>query len=98
MVHVVTRPSEETEQKFSERSLRSWSCHFTCHTGSVCFPVLTVHCRIGRFTLFRTSYTITLPSYRPTASRLGWCGWKSRHITPESVVNVYSGWLGFFNE
>ena len=63
----------------------------TCHTGSVCLPVLTVDAKIGRLILFRTSYTRTVPSYRPTASRLLCCGWKSRHMTPDSVVKVYSG-------
>ena len=98
MVQRVTRPSEDTEVNFKSFSLRSCGCHFTCHTGSVCFPVFTSHCRMGRFILLRTSYTSTEPSYRPTASKLECCGWKSRHITPLSVVNAYSGWLGFFSE
>mmetsp|Transcript_30049 Transcript_30049/g.74552 ORF Transcript_30049/g.74552 Transcript_30049/m.74552 type:complete len:318 (+) Transcript_30049:163-1116(+) len=97
MVHSVTRPSLLTLKKLRDL-LRSSSCHDTCHTGSVCLPFFTVHCRMGRFSLLRTSYTITVPSYSPTASRLLCCGWKSKHITPLSVVNVYSGWLGFLSE
>jgi hypothetical protein len=48
--------------------------------------------------LFLTSYTNTLPSYRPTHNKELCCGWKSRHITPLSVVNAYSGCDGFFRE
>jgi hypothetical protein len=53
---------------------------------------------MGRFILFLTSYTNTDPSYRPTANNEECEGWKSRHITPLSVVNAYSGWEGFFSE
>eukprot|EP00966_Prymnesium_polylepis_P153183 3538561-Prymnesium_polylepis.1 len=43
------------------------TCQATSQTGSVCLPVLTVDWYIGVMLSSRTSYTATVPSYRPTA-------------------------------
>ena len=97
MVQRVTRPSEDTEVNLNpSRSGPRLPLHLP-HRVRV-LPRLHVALRMGRFILLCTSYTSTEPSYRPTASKLECCGWKSRHITPLSVVNAYSGWLGFFSE
>ena len=41
----------------------------TCHTGSVCFPVLAVDLYRGLEPLSLSVYTATVPSYNPTAMR-----------------------------
>jgi hypothetical protein len=39
IIQFATRPSLEMEKKLSSLA-KSSSCQYTCHTGSVCFPVL----------------------------------------------------------
>ena len=39
MIQLATRPSVLMEKKLSSLA-RSASCQYTCHTGSVCLPVL----------------------------------------------------------
>merc|ERR1719324_143793 len=99
IVHVVTRPSEETELK-----LRFWStsssCHSTLHTGSVCLPVLAVE-RTSGDSLLRLrlrSNTATDPSYMPAASSDACFGCTSIAITPLLVGSMYSGCDGFLSE
>ena len=41
----------------------------SCHTGSVCFPVLAVDLYRGLEPLSLSVYTATVPSYNPTAMR-----------------------------
>lgn len=67
-------------------SIQDQTCQKISQTGSVCLPVAAVEEYKG-FVGRRTSKTLTEPSYEPTASRLGCCGWKSRHITPVSPSN-----------
>ena len=52
---------------------------------------------MGSLAFVRTSYTATVPSYMPATNRAVCTGWKSRHMTPESVTNLYSGYAVFFS-
>ena len=70
----------------------------TCHTGSVCLPVLAVLWYRGFRSFLVRLNTPTEPSQKPTATRYGCSGWISKHITPLSVGQMNSGNDGFFME
>mmetsp|Transcript_32901 Transcript_32901/g.75262 ORF Transcript_32901/g.75262 Transcript_32901/m.75262 type:complete len:273 (+) Transcript_32901:585-1403(+) len=95
--HCVTRPSVEIDTIISPLST-PLSTHRTSHTASLCLPLVWLHSSDGTRSPFLISKMATVPSYKPTARRLGDLMEKSRAVTPHLRWYTRSGYSGFLRD